>query len=136
MWTASLFFGSIRRTASRRIISGLRPAAAGRFLPQARVARVPGVFLLLPFLAGKDDFFGVEHDDVIAGVDMRGIGRACLPISTIANWLASRPTTLPDPSTTHHFCSTSPGLAMYVLVDIVVIIQSAAGSRFLGFLGN
>ena len=38
-----------------------RQAALGRFLPQAGVAREPGVFLLRPLLAGELDLLGVDR---------------------------------------------------------------------------
>jgi len=55
---------------------GLAVFSADRAL--ARVAGVPGVFLLFPLLAGEADFFDVHYDDKIAGVDVRGIDGAVL----------------------------------------------------------
>ena len=48
-------------------------ATLGRLgMMAADEARVAHVLLLRLFLAGKDRFFGVDHDNVIAGIDVAG----------------------------------------------------------------
>ena len=78
--------------------------ALGRFLAQPRVAGEPGVFFLGPLLAAEPDLLGVDHDDKIAGVDMRSIGRPVLAAqdrgdlhSQSADDLVSRVDHIPSP---------------------------------------
>ncbi len=52
--------------------AGLAPG--GRLHPQPRIARVPRILLLLPFVrVAEDDLLHVDDDDEIAGIDVRGI---------------------------------------------------------------
>ena len=44
----------------------------------ARVMRVGRVGLRVPLLAGEPDFFAVDHDDEVAGIDVRRVIRAVL----------------------------------------------------------
>ena len=75
-----LFLGIIRWMASCRIRSGRRWKsfqATSSFWPPGW-PRVPLVGLLLPLVAGEDDLVDVGDDDVVAGVDVGGVGRAVL----------------------------------------------------------
>ena len=51
----------------------------------AGVAGVPVVLLVLVFLAGEHDLLGVDDDDVVTGVDVRGVGRLVLAAEAIGD---------------------------------------------------
>ncbi len=61
-------------------------------------------------------FGGIDDDDVVAIVHMRGEGRLVLPRRRIATIVARRPTTRPVASMTIHFFSMSAGVAEKVLM--------------------
>jgi hypothetical protein len=66
----------------RRVLEDqLRPAfqtLCRSFRLEALVTGVPAVEFLLPLLAGELHLVGVDDDDEVAGVDMRGVGGAML----------------------------------------------------------
>ena len=50
----------------------------GRLRLQPHITGVPAVDLLLPLLATEFDLFGVDHHDVVPGIDVGGVGRPVL----------------------------------------------------------
>ena len=63
----------------------LDQAARCRFLDAAGIAGVAIVALVFILLAGEDDFFGVDDDDVVAAIDVGGIKRAMLALEAQGN---------------------------------------------------
>src|SRR5687767_5353543 len=51
----------------------------------ARIARVARVRLLLALLAPNVDLRGIEHDDVVAGIDVRGVSGLVLALEHEGN---------------------------------------------------
>jgi hypothetical protein len=77
----------------------------------AGVARVGFVFDDVGFLAGDADLLGVDDDDEIAGVDVRGVSRLVLAWRMVAMLDARRPRTSPAASMTCHWLETSDRFA-------------------------
>src|SRR5947208_6966701 len=79
----------------------------GNFLETADVAGVPAVELVLELAPGEMDLRGVEHDDVIADVQMRD--EACLVFASEdrRHLRGQAPSTCPSASTTYHLRSIS-----------------------------
>ena len=69
-----------------------RAAPLGRFLPQAGVAREPGVFLLRPLLAAEMDLLGVDHHHAVAAAGRAACrwGDACPSGSWRCRWPGGR----------------------------------------------
>lgn len=55
----------------------LKPAD-GCFASQSGITGVPGVILFLPFFAGEPNLFDINHDNEIARVNVRRVGRSML----------------------------------------------------------
>ena len=77
----------------------------------ARIARVPLVGLLLPLVAGEDDLVDVGHDDVVAGVDVGGVGRPVLPHQDRRDLSGQPADDLSEASITYQCFGSSPVLA-------------------------
>jgi len=50
----------------------------GRLGLETLIAGIPAIQLLLPLLAGELHLVGVDHDHVVAGIDVRGVGGTVL----------------------------------------------------------
>ena len=114
--------------ASSRIFSGLRLEQARKrlFAQTAGEAGVAAIDLLLALQPGQPDLLGVDHDHVIAHIDVRHVLRdsACRS----AHWrpsVARRPSVLPLASTTNHLRSISCALGIYVDIALPVLLSIA-----------
>ena len=68
-------------------------------------------------VAGDGDLLGVDHDDVVAGIDVRGELGLCLPRRRRASSVDRRPRVLPVASTTYQSRFTLSGLALNVFIS-------------------
>lgn len=74
------------------------------------------VGLLAGFFGRELDFVGVDHDNVVARIDVRREFGLVLAAQTAAISVARRPSTLSLPSTTYQSRLTSGGLAEKVFI--------------------
>ena len=89
---------------------------AVRSLMPPMIAGVVVIDLLVALAAGEHHLVGIDDDDVVAVVDMRGEGRLVLAAQAQATIVARRPTTRPLASISTHFFSMSAGLAEKVFM--------------------
>ena len=75
----SVFFGSMPRTERRTISSGDFSNSGSLVGKPARVPAVAVGQLLVGLARGEDHLVGVDHDHVVAGVDVGGEVGAVLP---------------------------------------------------------
>ncbi len=80
--------GIMRSTAFSSTRSGKRPSsdlARGALLDAAGMAGVPVVHLVGVLLAGERDLLGIDDDDVVAVIDMRGEGGLVLAAQAVGD---------------------------------------------------
>ena len=71
------------------------------------------IFFLFELITGEDSFTGIDNDDKIPGINMGSKNRVYAYRAEYGRLpLATRPSGLPAASMTHHFFSTSAGLAI------------------------
>src|SRR6516162_5012048 len=59
--------------------------ALAAFLEAARVAGIPAKEAVLPFVAGERYLLGIDDDDVVAAIHVRGVGRFVLAAQPIGD---------------------------------------------------
>jgi hypothetical protein len=87
----------------------------GLGLEVADVAGEAVVQLVAHLLAGDRDLLGVDDDQVVARVHVRGELGLCLPRRRRASSELRRPRVLPAASTTYQSCFTVAGLVLTVM---------------------
>jgi hypothetical protein len=78
----------MRSTAFSMTRSGKRPSkiwSRGALLDAARIAGVPVILLVGVLLAGQDRLVGIDDDDIVAIVDVRGEGRLVLAAQAVGD---------------------------------------------------
>ena len=117
----SLFFGSMPLTALRNDTSFRRffASRSSRLirLQVSDVSRVMVINLVLELVAGHSNLLGVDDDDVVPGIDVRRVIRACAcRAGAWAISVARRPRVRPLASTRYQSRWTSAGFAEKVLI--------------------
>jgi hypothetical protein len=95
--------------------------AQGLALDAAGMAGVPVEDFALGLAAGQADLLGVDDDDVVAAIDVRGEGRLVLAAQRMAMIEARRPRTSPSASISTHFFCTSAVLRLKVFMGLSAV---------------
>ena len=72
------------------------------------------VVLGFQFVAGNDDLVGVDDNNIVSTINIRGVLWFVLALRTDATTDDKRPNVLPVPSTTYHVRLTSAGFNIVV----------------------